>query len=180
MAKRIGVWVVGACGSVSTCAIAGVEALKAGVTGRTGLVSELPEFAGLGLCGFDELVFGGHEVRATDLVKSAAEFAKHNNVLTHEILEAARPGLEKASANLRKGVAYPATLITTADHDDRVVPAHSFKFAARLQEVQSGDAPVLIRIEKDAGHGAGKPISKILDEQADYWAFFFANTAGGR
>ena len=77
--------------------------------------------------------------------------------------------------NLKEGTAYPATLVTTADHDDRVVPAHSFKFAARLQEVQSGPAPVLIRIDKDAGHGAGKPTSKILDEQADIWSFFFYN-----
>lgn len=76
---------------------------------------------------------------------------------------------------LRAGTAYPATLITTADHDDRVVPAHSFKFAARLQELHSGDAPVLIRIEKDAGHGAGKPTDKAIDEIADKWAFLFYN-----
>ena len=66
-------------------------------------------------------------------------------------------------------------MVTTADHDDRVVPAHSFKYAARLQAAHAGEAPVLIRIETDAGHGAGKPTSKILDEQADLWAFFFAN-----
>ena len=77
--------------------------------------------------------------------------------------------------NLKPGTAYPATLVMTADHDDRVVPAHSFKFAARLQEVQSGPAPVLIRIDKDAGHGAGKPTSKIIEEQADIWSFFFYN-----
>ncbi|HLT93604.1 MAG TPA: prolyl oligopeptidase family serine peptidase, partial [Membranihabitans sp.] len=77
--------------------------------------------------------------------------------------------------NLRTGTHYPATLITTADHDDRVVPAHSFKFAARLQEVQSGSAPVLIRIDKEAGHGAGKPTSKVIEEQADFWSFFFYN-----
>jgi prolyl oligopeptidase len=64
-------------------------------------------------------------------------------------------------------------MVTTADHDDRVVPAHSFKFAARLQACQAGDRPALIRIEKNAGHGAGKPTSKILDEQADKWAFMF-------
>lgn len=75
--------------------------------------------------------------------------------------------------NLAPGIAYPATMVTTADHDDRVVPAHSFKFAARLQACQSGQRPALIRIEKDAGHGAGKPTSKILDEQADKWAFMF-------
>lgn len=77
--------------------------------------------------------------------------------------------------NLRPGTDYPATLVTTADHDDRVVPAHSFKFAARLQEYHSGEDPVLIRIETKAGHGAGKPTSKIIEEQADKWAFFFQN-----
>ncbi len=77
---------------------------------------------------------------------------------------------------LKDGISYPATMITTADHDDRVVPAHSFKFAAQLQYVQKGEAPVLIRIDTDAGHGAGKPISKIIDEQADKWAFLFFNT----
>ncbi len=78
--------------------------------------------------------------------------------------------------NLKEGVQYPATLITTADHDDRVVPAHSFKFAAQLQASHKGENPVLIRIETDAGHGAGKPTSKIIEEQADKWAFFFYNT----
>lgn len=73
--------------------------------------------------------------------------------------------------NLKPGMKYPATLVTTADHDDRVVPAHSFKFAARLQECHSGDAPVLIRIETKAGHGAGKPTAKLIDEAADKWAF---------
>lgn len=68
-------------------------------------------------------------------------------------------------------VAYPATMVTTADHDDRVVPAHSFKFAATLQEKHTGDAPVLIRIETKAGHGAGKPTSKIIDELADKFSF---------
>ncbi len=77
--------------------------------------------------------------------------------------------------NLREGVNYPATLVTTADHDDRVVPAHSFKFAARLQKAHKGDSPVLIRIETNAGHGAGKPTAKIIDEQADKWAFTFYN-----
>lgn len=72
---------------------------------------------------------------------------------------------------LQPGVCYPATLITTADHDDRVVPAHSFKFAARLQEVQGCDNPVLIRIETKAGHGAGKPTAKLIEEAADKWAF---------
>jgi prolyl oligopeptidase len=73
--------------------------------------------------------------------------------------------------NLKPGTRYPATLITTADHDDRVVPAHSFKFAAALQHAQAGDAPVLIRIETKAGHGAGKPTDKIIEETADRWAF---------
>ena len=66
---------------------------------------------------------------------------------------------------------YPATLVTTADHDDRVVPAHSFKYIARLQEMQAGNQPVLIRIETNAGHGAGKPTAKIIEEQTDIWAF---------
>ncbi len=73
--------------------------------------------------------------------------------------------------NIRPGVKYPATLVTTADHDDRVVPAHSYKFAATLQAAQSGEAPILIRIETSAGHGAGTPISKIIDEAADRLAF---------
>lgn len=73
--------------------------------------------------------------------------------------------------NIKPGVKYPATLITTADHDDRVVPAHSFKFAATLQAAQSGDAPTLIRIETKAGHGAGKPTSKIIEEISDSWGF---------
>ena len=73
--------------------------------------------------------------------------------------------------NLKRGVAYPATLITTADHDDRVVPAHSFKFAATLQSAQAGPAPVLIRIETKAGHGAGKPTGKVIGEAADKWPF---------
>ena len=77
--------------------------------------------------------------------------------------------------NLEKGTEYPATMITTADHDDRVVPAHSFKFAATLQAAHQGDNPVLIRIETKAGHGAGKPTSKIIEEAADKWAFLVAN-----
>jgi prolyl oligopeptidase len=73
--------------------------------------------------------------------------------------------------NIKPGTCYPATLITTADHDDRVVPAHSFKFTAALQAAQSCDKPTLIRIEVDAGHGAGKPTSKTIEEIADRWAF---------
>src|SRR5690606_29184646 len=72
---------------------------------------------------------------------------------------------------LEPGTRYPATLITTSDHDDRVAPAHSFKFAAALQAAQAGDAPTLIRIETRAGHGAGKPTSKIIQEKADVFAF---------
>jgi prolyl oligopeptidase len=74
-----------------------------------------------------------------------------------------------------KPAAYPATLITTADHDDRVVPAHSFKFAARLQETQLGAAPVLLRIETNAGHGLGRSTAQVISEQADKWAFLFEN-----
>ncbi len=73
--------------------------------------------------------------------------------------------------NIKPGTQYPATLITTADHDDRVVPAHSFKYAATLQASQAGTAPVLIRIETKAGHGAGKPTAKIIEELADKWGF---------
>ena len=73
--------------------------------------------------------------------------------------------------NLKPGTEYPATLITTADHDDRVVPSHSFKFAAALQAAHVGDHPVLIRVETRAGHGAGKPTAKIIEEVADKWAF---------
>jgi len=83
------------------------------------------------------------------------------------------PFLRKYSPlhNLKPGTAYPATLVTTADHDDRVVPGHSFKFAAALQAAHTGSAPVLIRVETKAGHGAGKPTTKIIEEQADRWAF---------
>jgi prolyl oligopeptidase len=73
--------------------------------------------------------------------------------------------------NLRPGTAYPATFITTADHDDRVFPAHSFKFAAALQYAQGGDAPILLQVETKAGHGAGKPTDKLIDEVVDRYAF---------
>jgi prolyl oligopeptidase len=73
--------------------------------------------------------------------------------------------------NLKSGTCYPATMITTADHDDRVVPAHSFKFAATAQAAQAGANPVLIRIDTKAGHGAGKPTSKQIEEVADRWGF---------
>lgn len=77
--------------------------------------------------------------------------------------------------NVKEGAKYPATLVTTGDHDDRVVPAHSFKFAAELQEKQTGDNPVLIRIETDAGHGAGTPVSKTIDQYADIFGFTLYN-----
>ena len=77
--------------------------------------------------------------------------------------------------NVRKGVKYPATLITTGDHDDRVVPAHSFKFAAELQDKQTGDNPTLIRIEVNAGHGAGTPVSKTIEQNVDIFGFTFFN-----
>ena len=77
--------------------------------------------------------------------------------------------------NLKKGTGYPATLVTTADHDDRVVPAHSFKFAAALQEMNDGKNPTLIRIESKAGHGAGKPTGKVIEEAADIWSFVMYN-----
>lgn len=75
--------------------------------------------------------------------------------------------------NLKPGTSYPATLITTGDHDDRVVPGHSFKFAARLQECQTSKSPVLIRVDTNAGHGSGKPLGKLIDEQSDIFAFLF-------
>jgi prolyl oligopeptidase len=77
--------------------------------------------------------------------------------------------------NVKEGVCYPATMVTTGDHDDRVVPAHSFKFAAQLQTKQSCSNPVLIRIETKAGHGAGKSTSQVIDEYADLWAFALYN-----
>jgi prolyl oligopeptidase len=75
--------------------------------------------------------------------------------------------------NVKDGVRYPATLVTTADTDDRVAPGLAKKFAARLQEATAGDKPVLIRVETKAGHGAGKPVSKQIDEQADIYTFLF-------
>jgi prolyl oligopeptidase len=77
--------------------------------------------------------------------------------------------------NIKPGTEYPATLITTADTDDRVIPAHSFKFAAALQHAQDGSEPVLIRIETSAGHGGGKPTAKRIEEAADLWAFLVRN-----
>ena len=77
--------------------------------------------------------------------------------------------------NVRSGTAYPAVLVTTADTDDRVVPSHSFKYAAAMQKAQGGDAPVLIRIETRAGHGAGVPTDKVIEDYADRWAFLVRN-----
>ena len=74
---------------------------------------------------------------------------------------------------IEDGVKYPATLVMTGDHDDRVFPAHSFKFGARLQKAQAGEAPVILRIETKAGHGAGKPTAKVIESVADKWAFLF-------
>ena len=74
-----------------------------------------------------------------------------------------------------KATNYPATMVLTGDHDDRVVPAHSFKYAATLQEKNKSDNPMLIRIDTNAGHGAGKPTSKSIDEQTDIWSFVFYN-----
>ncbi|MCX8010295.1 MAG: prolyl oligopeptidase family serine peptidase, partial [Ignavibacteria bacterium] len=76
--------------------------------------------------------------------------------------------------NIKEGVSYPATLVMTADHDDRVVPAHSFKFIATLQEKHRGPNPVLIRIETRSGHGASSTM-KAIDQMADVWAFMFYN-----
>ncbi len=103
MSRKVGVWVVGACGGVSTCAITGVEAIKAGALDTTGLVSERPEFRHLGLLRFEDMVFGGHEIRPVDLVASAEEFSRREGAITPALLEAARPGLARWSENLRPG-----------------------------------------------------------------------------
>ena len=78
--------------------------------------------------------------------------------------------------NVREGTAYPATLVLTGDHDDRVVPAHSFKFTAAMQRAQTGDAPVLARIETSTGHSLGKPLSVVAAETADLLAFAAEHT----
>jgi prolyl oligopeptidase len=77
--------------------------------------------------------------------------------------------------NLAPGTEYPAVMVTTADHDDRVVPGHSFKYAARLQECQAGNLPVLIRVQTKAGHGAGMPTAMVIREVADRYAFLHKN-----
>ena len=81
--------------------------------------------------------------------------------------------------NIKEGTKYPPTLIMTADTDDRVVPMHSFKFAAALQRAQAGDAPILLRIETRAGHGAGTPVTKLIDSAADRWAFLVEDAGDG-
>jgi prolyl oligopeptidase len=98
-----------------------------------------------------------------------SEFGSSENAAEFETLRAYSP-----LHNLRPGTRYPATLIMTADHDDRVVPAHSFKFAAELQRCQAGAAPTLIRIETRAGHGAGTPTTKLIESSADYLAFLLS------
>lgn len=102
--RRVGAWFVGALGAVSTLVATGLEALKAGAAGTTGLVTAASDFDGVGLVDPRSLVVGGHEIRGGDLAASAEEFARINGVITHEILEAARPGLTAASANLRPGL----------------------------------------------------------------------------
>lgn len=104
MERKVGVWVIGACGSVSTLTVAGVEAMRAGLIGRTGMVSELEDFRGLDLVSPENLVFGGYEIRPSDLVQEAEEYARANGVLTPEILEASREGLIRASGNLKPGL----------------------------------------------------------------------------
>jgi len=77
--------------------------------------------------------------------------------------------------NVKTGADYPAVMVTTADTDDRVVPGHSFKYAAAMQKAQGGAAPILIRIETRAGHGAGKPTDMVIEDYADRWAFLVRN-----
>ena len=96
----------------------------------------------------------------------ASEYGSSDNPEQFEFLRKYSP-----LHNIEAGTSYPPTLITTADHDDRVVPGHSYKFASALQAAQGGNAPVLIRIETKAGHGAGKPTSKIIESEADKWGF---------
>jgi prolyl oligopeptidase len=96
----------------------------------------------------------------------AGEYGSSDNAEDFSVLHAYSP-----LHNLRPGTSYPATMVTTADHDDRVVPGHSFKFAAALQHAHRGEPPVLIRIETRAGHGAGTPTTKLIEAAADSLAF---------
>jgi prolyl oligopeptidase len=100
----------------------------------------------------------------------AGDYGKSDDPEAFEYLKAYSP------LHNVKETTYPATMITTADHDDRVVPAHSFKFAAEVQSKHQGSNPVLIRIETSAGHGAGKPTDKRIEEAADILSFMFYNT----
>lgn len=100
----------------------------------------------------------------------ADDYGTVDNEAEYHVLRAYSP-----LHNIKEGTRYPATLVTTGDHDDRVVPAHSFKFGAELQAKQAGKAPVLIRIETSAGHGMGKPVSKVIEENADVLAFTVKN-----
>src|SRR5688572_12611998 len=102
--RRVGVWIVGALGSVSALVAAGLEAMKAGLAGPTGLVTSAPDFDGAGMIDPASIVIGGHEVRGGDLAAAAEEFARANGVLSREVLDAARPGLLAASADLRPGI----------------------------------------------------------------------------
>ncbi|MBV8880780.1 MAG: inositol-3-phosphate synthase, partial [Planctomycetaceae bacterium] len=104
MERKLGVWIIGACGSVGTCAVTGAEALRAGVIPTSGLVTELRDFKDLDLVRFDQMVFGGHEIRKVDWVSAAEEFGRDNGVITPPILDAVRPALAKHSKNLRPGV----------------------------------------------------------------------------
>ena len=98
-----------------------------------------------------------------------ADFGSSDNEAEFKVLRAYSP-----IHNIRDGVKYPATLITTADHDDRVVPAHSFKYAAALQHAQAGDNPVLIRVDTKSGHGASST-TKNIEQTADIYSFIFQN-----
>ena len=96
----------------------------------------------------------------------ASEYGRSDDPRMFPVLRAYSP-----LHNVRSGTRYPATLVTTADHDDRVVPAHSYKFTAALQAAQAGEDPILIRIDTRAGHGSGKPTAMLIEEWADCWAF---------
>jgi prolyl oligopeptidase len=117
----------------------------------------LPAVGVMDMLRFDKFGFGGFW---------AGEYGSPENPEDFKVLRAYSP-----LHNIRPGVEYPPTLITTADHDDRVMPGHSFKYAATLQAAQEGPAPILIRIETRAGHGAGEPTSKLIAEGADRLAF---------
>jgi len=150
MERKTGVWIIGALGSVSSLVVAGVEALKAGVAGRTGLVTEAPDFEDLDLLSFDDIVFGGYEIRGGDLVASCEEFMRENGVLTPELLKGIQERLIEASGNIRPGLSINCgdavrTLAPLApDRDALPLPEivatiqadlRAFKEAHRLDEV---------------------------------------------